>query len=50
MNTEEVSLKLMQIDDSKRQQWFKLLEDPVFMTVYNYPNLDANREHTFKKL
>ena len=50
MDTANLSLRLLDIPAVKRDSWFKLLQDPVFTPVYNYPSLEDNRQHTYKKL
>ena len=50
MDTADLSLRLLDIPAVKRDSWINLLKDPVFIPVYNYPTLEDNRQHTFKKL
>ena len=50
MDTEALSLKLLAIPAEKRDAWERVLRDPVFTPVYNYPTLNDQRQHTFKKM
>ena len=50
MNTEALQLRLLDIPAAKRDHWFQILRDPVFMPVYNYANMTDARHHAFKKL
>ena len=37
-------------DLKKRDKWFKLLEDPVFESKYQFDNLDEERDIAFRRL
>lgn len=50
MNTETLSLKLLAMPADKRDAWGRLLTDTVFTPVYNYPTLNDQRQHAYKKL
>ena len=50
MDSAALSLKLLNIPAEKRDAWTRLLQDPVFVPVYNYPTLDHQRQHAFKKM
>jgi len=50
MDTDSLSLKLLDIPAEKRDHWFRTLRDPVFTPVYNYATLDDNRQHSMKKM
>jgi hypothetical protein len=50
MDIKELGDQLLGVDPKKRDQWFKLLEDPVFKPVYNYKSWDETREHPLKKM
>ena len=50
MDTSNLQLRLLDISAEKRDAWFELLRDPVFMPVYNYASLEDGRQHCYKKL
>ena len=50
MDTGSLSLKLLGIPKEKRDHWFRVLRDPVFIPVYNHANLDESRHHTMAKV
>ena len=43
MDTDSLSLKLLDIPVAKRDHWHRTLRDPVFIPVYNYANMDDAR-------
>jgi len=50
MDTDSLSLQLLDIPVEKRDHWFRVFRDPVFTPVYNYATLDDNRQHSMKKM
>ena len=50
MDTDTLSLKLLDIPAEKRDHWFRVLRDPVFTPVYNYADLTSARHHTMRKI
>ena len=50
MDTERLSLRLLDVPAEKRDAWFQTLRDPVFTPVYNYANMTDGRQHAYKKL
>ena len=50
MDTDSLSLKLLDIPAAKRDHWLRTLRDPVFIPVYNYASMDDARQHTMKKV
>ena len=41
---------LLGVPTQKRDDWFKLLKDPVFIPKYNYESWHETREHPYRKL
>jgi hypothetical protein len=50
MDTKELGDALLGIPTSKRDEWFKLIADPVFVPIYNYKSWDETREHPLRKM
>jgi acyl-CoA oxidase len=50
MDTKELGAALLQLDDKKRDDYFKLLSDPVFVPKYTYKDWDETRDHPYQKL
>lgn len=50
MDTKELGDALLGIPPSKRDEWFKLLKDPVFIPVYNYKSWEETRDHPLRKM
>lgn len=50
MDTKELGNALLGIPPSKRDEWFKLLKDPVFIPVYNYKTWEETRDHPLRKM
>jgi acyl-CoA oxidase len=50
MDSKELGDALLGIPSTKRDEWFQLLKDPVFIPVYNYKTWDETREHPLRKM
>ena len=50
MNSQELADLCWGTDTSRREKWFKLYEDPVFVPRYNYEKLTDQRDHAMAKL
>jgi len=50
MDTVELGNALLDISPQKRDEYHKLLADPVFVPVYNYKTWDETRDHPERKM
>ena len=50
MDIKELGDALLGIEPKKRDQWFQLLKDPVFVPTYNYKTWDETRAHPLRKM
>jgi hypothetical protein len=50
MNSQELADLLFGFNTKKRDEWFELLKDPVFIPRYVYPSWHETREHPYRKL
>jgi len=50
MDSKELGDALLDLDPKKRDEWFQLLRDPVFVPIYNYKTWDETRDHPERKM
>lgn len=50
MDTKELGDALIAISPQKRDEWFALMKQPVFVPVYNYKTWDETRDHPERKM
>ena len=50
MDSKELADLLFGFDIKKREEWYHLLKDPVFIPKYNYSSWHETREHPYRKL
>ena len=50
MDTKELGDALLDLDPKKRDEWFALMRDPVFVPKYNYKTWDETRDHPERKM
>ena len=50
MDTKELADLLLGVNPKKREEWYTLLKDPVFIPKYNYESWDETREHPYRKM
>jgi len=50
MNTQEIADLCWGPNTYRREKWYKLYEDPIFVPRYNYPKLEDQRDHAQAKI
>lgn len=50
MDSKELGDALLAISHEKRDKWFALMKDPVFIPRYNYESWEETRDHPERKL